>query len=545
MSALTKGVRRRHVLLGSAALAACKAPAGCGARAGLELPLPPGQIVGQVERMGHVLRQMRESPPWRDDAPTERRRVVVVGGGVAGLACARSLRRGGISDVLVLELDDRAGGTATWGENATSAYPWGAHYVTLPLENGGAFGDFLVEAGACTRTPDGGLVGAERALCREPEERLYLSGAWHDGLWPSAGASAVEVHEFEQFRAKLDALSMELRPNGTRLFRFPLADGSAFGAVGDALDKISAAAWLEQQSLVSPRLAWMINYACRDDYGCLAKETSALAALAYFAGRLRAPGAEPQPVLSWPAGNGHLVQALAKGAEIRGGALVTAVHADGRLSGVDAHGKYMQVACESVVVTVPSFIAARIVQGEPDHVRNARMSLSYAPWWVANLTLSEHPANGRGGGVPIAWDNVMYDSVSVGYVVATHAAGTDSGPTVMSYYMPMAGGDPAVRRQELLSASYENLAAQCLDDLESAHPGIRNFVERIEIRKWGHAMVRPVPGLLSSPGLAQLRAAHGKVHYAHTDLSGLALFDEAFAHGERAAAEVRYALQKS
>ncbi len=533
-------VRRRHVLLGSAALVACKMPRGCGKKPSL----PPGMIVGQIERVGHLLRQLREAPVWNPDAAIEPHRVIVVGAGVAGLACARALRRAGLNDVLVLELDERAGGTASWGENATSAYPWGAHYVTLPLDGTGAFAEFLIQSGACIRGSQGELVGTERALCREPEERLFLDGVWHEGLWPVHGASPQELEEFARFRSKISAIVAERRPDGTRLFRFPMG-GGALGPVGSALDQMSVDAWLAAEGLQSRRLAWMMNYACRDDYGTVAAETSALAGLAYFAGRLRAAGAEPQPVLTWPEGNGHLVQALAEGVEIRTGVLVTAVHADGRVSAVDAQGRNMQFASDAAVVAVPSFVAARIVREEPEAVHQARASLSYAPWWVANLTLREHPeSSDRAEGAPIAWDNVIYASVSVGYVVATHAAGADSGRTVLTYYMPMAEGDPVLRRKDLLNASYEQLAEQCLQDLEQAHPRIRELVEHIEIRKWGHAMVRPVPGLLSSNALALLQSKHGKIFFAHTDLAGLALFDEAFAQGERAATEVRVSLER-
>ena len=35
---------------------------------------------------------------------------------------------------MVLELEGAAGGTARAGANATSAYPWGAHYITGPMK---------------------------------------------------------------------------------------------------------------------------------------------------------------------------------------------------------------------------------------------------------------------------------------------------------------------------------------------------------------------------------------------------------------------------
>ena len=45
--------------------------------------------------------------------------------------------------------------------------------------------------------------------------------------------------------------------------------------------------------------------------------------------------------------------------------------------------------------------------------------------------------------------------------------------------------------------------------------------------------------LLAEDGKAMPRLApRGKIHFAHTDLSGVALFEEAFDHGLRAAREI-------
>ena len=56
--------------------------------------------------------------------------------------------------------------------------------------------------------------------------------------------------------------------------------------------------------------------------------------------------------------------------------------------------------------------------------------------------------------------------------------------------------------------------------------------------RWGHAMVRPRPGFIWSGSLAAARRPFRGIHFAHTDLSGIALFEEAFYHGTRAAEEV-------
>jgi hypothetical protein len=51
-----------------------------------------------------------------------------------------------------------------------------------------------------------------------------------------------------------------------------------------------------------------------------------------------------------------------------------------------------------------------------------------------------------------------------------------------------------------------------------------------------------VPGLRGHPALAALAEPRGRVHFAHTDLSGYSVFEEAMYHGVRAAAAVQRAL---
>ena len=68
--------------------------------------------------------------------------------------------------------------------------------------------------------------------------------------------------------------------------------------------------------------------------------------------------------------------------------------------------------------------------------------------------------------------------------------------------------------------------------------GLPPLIEHIDIMRWGHGMVLPAPGTIASAERAAAARSVGPLHFAHTDLSGLALFEEAFFHGTRAAREV-------
>ena len=76
------------------------------------------------------------------------------------------------------------------------------------------------------------------------------------------------------------------------------------------LSEVSFADWLRQKGFTSERLFWFCDYACRDDYGLKLEQTSAWAGLFYFCSRVRKSGAESQPFITFPEGNGRFVRHL-------------------------------------------------------------------------------------------------------------------------------------------------------------------------------------------------------------------------------------------
>ncbi|HEY3804755.1 MAG TPA: FAD-dependent oxidoreductase [Kofleriaceae bacterium] len=519
------GVTRRDfvaMLLGApiAAQLACRSHARA---------LPPGTLLETGMTRGHSLVRDGHVPvPQR----TRQVGVAIVGGGVAGLACAWELKRRGVTDAVVFELDDVHGGTARGGASAVTSYPWGAHYIVAPQASGEALVPLLAEMGAIeSYAADGAPIIDEALRCREPEERVWYLGRWWEGLYLDAGASADDRRQLEQFKHEIDLWSAWRDDRGRRAFAIPRSAATDDPRV-TALDKISFAAWLDGKRLTSPRLRWLCDYGCRDDYTLTAATTSAWAGIFYFAARQKGPGAPSQTVVTWPNGNAALVAQLAKSARIETG--VTAVSIDdatGRIIAIDRDGP-IAVDARKVVVATPAFVANRVVRS-----RRGQPHGDYGAWVVANVHLNERPIE-RGRGCPPAWDNVFRDSPSLGYVSATHQRGRDRGPTVWTWYYAFADDDAASVRRKLAGAGHAEWAEVILTDLERAHPDVRDRVASIDVAFWGHGMVRPRVGSCWSDALAARSQPAGNVHFAHTDLSGLALFEEAFDHGLRAAREV-------
>jgi len=484
--------------------------------------LPPGEIVGPSDAVGHRLR----TPIHETPAEWTSIDLVIVGAGVAGLAAAWRLNR----NALVLELEEVAGGTARSGASKVSRYPWGAHYVVAPLAEDENLIKLLREMSIIDSS---GEVG-EQYLVRDPQERLFYRGRWYEGLYLVAGASDDDLRQLREFEGEMARWSAWRDAKGRRAFAIPTALASDDTEV-TALDRMSMKQWLDAKGWHSPRLRWYVEYACRDDYGALLDDTSAWAGIFYFASRMEAPGKRSEPMITFPEGNGRLVAHLAQSAKIDTGWLVTSLipTEDGvDVIALSRDGRHLRgIHAKQVIFAAPQFIASRVIRGFDRDVRD----FSYGSWLVANLTLRDRP---QSTGFPLAWDNVMYDSPSLGYVVATHQSDVDYGATVLTYYYAFTDRDPRRSRERLLSAGRDEWAEVVLSDLSRAHPDIRTLTQRLDVMRWGHAMIRPHPSFISSPARRAAREPFRNIHFANCDLSGVALFEESLHHGVRAAEEV-------
>ena len=167
---------RRRLLAGLAELAGVAALAGCAPKDALD------HIAGGFEGVnlerGHALRDGRDAslPISR----TRRTRVVIAGGGVAGLAAARALRQRGQDDFVLFELEDEAGGNSRSTRVGGLDCPIGAHYLPQPGDDASEVQALLEELGLCRRVA-GRWEYDERQLCHSPQERLFLHGHWQDG----------------------------------------------------------------------------------------------------------------------------------------------------------------------------------------------------------------------------------------------------------------------------------------------------------------------------------------------------------------------------
>ena len=522
-------IGRRELLAGAAS--ALLAASGCGRGRPF-----PGVLVGTAERRGHWLFGPSRPVPGR----REKTGVLILGSGVAGLAAAWKLGREGFQDYRVLEMEDQAGGNCRHARYPESAAPWAAHYLPLPTRESRATLELLEDLGLVRGwTPLGDPLYDERHLCFAPQERLFHYGRWAEGLYPHLGATAQDLREARAFYAEVERWQGRRDSLGRKAFTIPVDLSSEEAR---HLDAMTMDQYLTLNGWTSERLRWHVEYGCRDDYGTSLESTSAWAGLHYFASRGKDRAGPEDAVFTWPEGNGWLARGLLErvGPRLSTGALVYRVAEVGSRVEVDfldvAREEPVRVEADRVIFALPTFLRPRLLEGSP-----AFPLFSYCPWGIANLVLDRAPADRSGQ--PLCWDNVLFDSKSLGYVVATHQSlSTVPGrATVLTWYRSFPG-PPSQTRWGLLGRRWESWRDEVLADLAPAHPDLAGLVRRLDVMVLGHAMVRPVPGMMWGPARREAARPRGRIHFAHSDLSGLSLFEEAQRHGVRAAQEVLGAL---
>jgi monoamine oxidase len=528
----------RRSFLTSTSLLAAASMMGCATTRKID-----GELLGNNFTLGHQLRDGELMKRALAAKPEEiKTDVLIVGGGVAGLSAAWQLAKFN-TNFLLCELEADCGGNSRTGQSPVTAYPWGAHYVPLPtmeaVETRELLADLgVITAGALTERP----TYDERYLCHTPAERMFERGLWHESLLPKAEGDAKAQAEIQRFKALMDEYKQARGADGLRVFASPVARSST-DPKWLALDNITMAQWLAQNGFESAPLKWLVNYGCRDDYGTDYTQISAWVGLHYFASRTaHAMHADGDTVLTWPEGNGFITNRLAQkfAKHIRKGAAVIDVQTNPQRAQATVYlaqeNRTLLVTARHIIWAAPLFIAARVIRGLSDTLRAAQQRLSYAPWIIANLHVRDLPLSR--GDAAIAWDNVLMDSPALGYVVATHQQLKGyRGASVLSYYWPLSDLSPQESRKQLLEAPWQRWADAVLLDLERPHADIRSITRRIDIWRNAHAMLRPEPGVVwgmndptnksANPIWQRMRPGMLRLHFAHSDMSGLSLFEEA------------------
>lgn len=503
----------------------------------------PVTITGSAFKTGHLLRENKFPEPAETVGVT----TLIVGGGISGLSAARWLKKNGLSDFKLLELDTEAGGNSKGGENAVSRYPFAAHYLPIPNEKFQELIDFLHEHAVITGFDQNGLpVYNDYYICFEPEERLFYRGLWQEGLPPKTGLIDEETAELARFMKEMDRYKEHIGSDKRKSFTIPLELSSTDPELMK-LDGMTMAEYLERENYKTPFIRWYLDYCCKDDFGTSIKNTSAWAACHYFACRTgKASNADASDVLTWPEGNNFLAKKLLS--EVQSNVEVQMLTYKIEQVGEEWHSyvydvrsqKSIKYVSKSVILATPQFVNKKILSFQTAVNWD---EFSYYPWIVANITI--HDKKHLNGGVELCWDNVLYNSTSLGYVNACHQSVNVQEKTVLTYYYNFSERAAREERQEIYSKDENYWKNFILEDLRTAHPHIAEHIESVEVNVLGHGMISPVTGFRTSASRAELAGGHSGLYFAHSDISGISIFEQAFYRGICAAKQALQSNQKA
>lgn len=493
-----------------------------------------GTLSGPNAKVGHLLKDFRSTMTneiFKED-------IVIVGGGVAGLSAARWLKQSGQSFRL-LELETQIGGNSRSGKNAITSYPLGAHYLPLPNIQNKELLAFLEECDVINGYKNGLPIYNEYYLCLDPKERLYIHHHWQDGLIPNDGVPNNDQLEIKRFLELMESYRNQKGADGKMAFEIPVNESSEDPAFLK-FDLISMDQFMKNNNFNSQYLQWYVNYCCADDFGSTQEDTSAWAGIHYFASRRgHSENSKFDDVLTWPEGNHWLVNQLSKNisSNVQSQTAVMNVRLNSK-KGVDVDyfdistNEYKRIEAKAVIMASPQFVNRHLLHESRELNYSA---FNYAPWMVANLTVDSSLREKRGES--LCWDNVVYGSKSLGYVHAAHqSVSMPQNETVITYYQPITGKDCREARNITQKKKWKEWADSIFDDLSPSHPDLKKSTSQLDIYLWGHGMIRPDPGFIWGENRRKASTPIEKrIFFAHSDLSGLSVFEEAFENGIEAA----------
>ncbi|MCB6231254.1 NAD(P)-binding protein [Flavobacterium psychrophilum] len=487
------------------------------------------RLSGTNHILGHQLRVQNFPKPTKEITIP----YLIVGGGISGLSAARQLTKKGITNFLMVELEDHLGGNASNGQNQYSKYPLGAHYLPLPNMDDKVLLQFLEEEKIILDYDANGFPNFdETQLAFAPEERLFYKNSWQEGLVPKTGNSTQEDQEFIRFFKLMDDFRTKKDASEKFWFTIPLSESSDDYDV-KALDQLTMKEWVAKNDLSTPAFLDYLDYCCRDDYGLGVDYVSAYAGIHYFAGRKQdATKDKKDTVLTWPEGNARLAHHLQKYTKNK--SLKNHLVYELEIKNHKVHCKTydalsktsITITANQVLMATPQFVNQYLLKGRKEMAAN----FHYTPWLLATLIVSDLDDNSS---FPLSWDNVIHGSKGLGYVYDQQQDLQQIyTKKVITYYYSFSSGDLKKMRREMYKKPKEYWTNMVFDDLKIAHPTIELVTESIAIHLLGHAMISPVPGFIF--GKSKKEAAtpiENKIYFAHSDLSGISIFEEAFHQG--------------
>ena len=437
---------------------------------------PQPSVEGEDNRICH---QVRDGKIFSRPPISARHDVVVVGGGVSGMAAAYLLRS---RDFLLLEKEPHWGGNAYLMEYQGSAYATGSAFLGKS-EYAYTFAKEIGLEPLPVNDRDSTIIKGE-----------WIPSTWAEGLDKLPYPTPVR-EGFKKFKKDMLAINLEKRAH--ELFNLPFSDF--------------------MKGYPPEVKQWWDNYG-PSNWGAATEDTAAALGI----GEIQEIGGDTIPEFyTWPGGLGAITKKLAEilqpkfADRMHSGATTVAVVPDGK----EVQVTYMQgtelktVAAKTVIMATPKFITRRIVQGLPEKQDDAMHQIRYIPYAVVNLIFDKPVFNK-------SYDTWCPGNTFTDFIVADWTIRNQPGYkqkyNIITCYTPMSEDD---RGYLLTEPGTRKKAVAVLNDFQKLFPGSNVDPIEVHIYRRGHPLYMSTPGLYTKVQPV-VREPMDRVFFANTDSEG-------------------------
>lgn len=491
----------------------------------------------ELERFHGVLWNKRAALSERgglltDVAACEKRRVVIVGGGLSALSCAWMLKD---CQPLLLDGATRFGGNAQgqrWGD---LEYSIGSAYFTKSS----------LDEEHMRMLQSLGLHNVWRE--DDPtHDQMYIDGKIYPEFW-FGGSDRSRANDF---RAAWDYFK-RVRQTG-----YPEVPNS--GSLSEekyrALDRRS---FLDEVRLnlkeqLHPHVEDVIREYCWSSFGADPTEISAVAGLNFLASDLGG-------MYVLPGGNAGLAQRLVQDlrlslpeGSLRSASMVVDIRRQGDqvlTTYINSDNALRTVVSDVCVVCTPKFVAKVLIDDLPQTQRQAISQYNYRSFVVGHVLIEQPRAAdfhdlfcivGRppSGSLSDELETRPFTDV----VLATFAKHGHPSRVVLNLYRgyPFDGG----RTELFLPDAYQTVRTRMETELPAVLSALglqQNMVKDLRFSRWGHPLVTPKPGMISDGVHERASAPHAeRIFFAQQDNHLLPSFESGFYAAAEAAENIRH-----
>ncbi|MBX3040854.1 MAG: FAD-dependent oxidoreductase [Bdellovibrionaceae bacterium] len=464
-------------------------------------------------------------------AVSEKRDVVIVGGGISGLSSAYFLQG---KRPLLLEQGTQFGGNSKGEIFEGAPFSIGAAYLTVP-EQGSSLHRMLHTVGALP-------AGRHE---KDTDAKVMVGTRGFQSLW-NGEADPDNKGAIEQIVKDFTAINEKAYPS------IPWQPGGMNRREMEQLDQGTFLQWLQQRygNKIPASLLEYFQLYCWSSFGGSIDEISAAQALNFLV-------AETEGIVAFPGGNSYVAQMMYQHLlrtlgpdSLRSNTIVLEVKTTPQGVEVlieDAAGQLKTILCKACVVASPKNVANFLVPEMTPQQRALAKSIQYRAYVVANVALNQRvpspcfdafrmegnvppsPRFGKPGRRPFA--DVCF---------ANWAMGDRANRSILTIYKPFPydGARNTLYDGPAFERVQKEVAASVGEILQAMKVPMAS-IGGLRLSRWGHSLPLAAPRFFSTrQDEIFMTPTNGRIFYANQDNMINPSFEAAFDCAEIAASQI-------